>query len=121
MDGKGREIRKDYIGVDEALLLDGERLASLMEQAAIFAGSTIESINWKNLGGDTPPGCTVAVLLNESHGTIHSYSELGMLAINIFTCGEYADPNLAFEFLERELGHPEVVFMDDAVRFRVGV
>lgn len=39
------------------------------------------------LEGDTPPGFTSVVLLDESHITCHSYSEIGLLAIDIFTCG----------------------------------
>ena len=36
----------------------------------------------------TPPGFTMCFLIDESHITAHSYSNLGMLAIDIFTCGD---------------------------------
>ena len=41
------------------------------------------------LGDDnlSPPGFTACVLIDESHVTAHCYSERGLLAIDIFTCG----------------------------------
>jgi S-adenosylmethionine/arginine decarboxylase-like enzyme/uncharacterized protein with PQ loop repeat len=38
-------------------------------------------------GSDSPPGFTSVFLIDESHVSAHSYSELGMLALDIFTCG----------------------------------
>jgi S-adenosylmethionine/arginine decarboxylase-like enzyme len=40
---------------------------------------------------DTPPGMTSIFLLNESHASSHSYSQLGLLSLDIYTCGE-TDP-----------------------------
>jgi S-adenosylmethionine decarboxylase len=38
-------------------------------------------------GGPTPPGFTSVCLLDESHVSSHCYSDDGLLAIDIFTCG----------------------------------
>jgi S-adenosylmethionine/arginine decarboxylase-like enzyme len=38
-------------------------------------------------GGPTPPGFTSVCLLDESHVSSHCYSNDGLLAIDIFTCG----------------------------------
>lgn len=35
----------------------------------------------------SPPGFTSVILLDESHATAHCYSEMGLLAIDCFTCG----------------------------------
>ena len=45
------------------------------------------------LGDDnlSPPGFTACVLIDESHVTAHCYSERGLLAIDIFTCGGKPD------------------------------
>lgn len=37
---------------------------------------------------NTPPGFTSVLLLDESHFTAHCYSKKGLLALDIFTCGE---------------------------------
>lgn len=39
----------------------------------------------------SPPGFASVVLIDESHVSAHSYSELGMLAIDVFTCGSRPD------------------------------
>jgi S-adenosylmethionine/arginine decarboxylase-like enzyme len=41
--------------------------------------------------GESPPGFTAVVLIDESHVTAHCYSERGWLAIDVFTCGGH-DP-----------------------------
>ncbi|GIT42033.1 MAG: hypothetical protein Ct9H300mP10_10430 [Methanobacteriota archaeon] len=42
-------------------------------------------------GSETPPGFAAVVLIDESHVSAHCYSESGLLAIDIFTCGD-SDP-----------------------------
>jgi S-adenosylmethionine/arginine decarboxylase-like enzyme len=42
-------------------------------------------------GIDSPPGFTSVFLIDESHVSAHSYSELGMLALDVFTCGGRPD------------------------------
>jgi S-adenosylmethionine decarboxylase len=42
-------------------------------------------------GGVSPPGFAAVVLIDESHVSAHCYSERGLLAIDVFTCGEH-DP-----------------------------
>lgn len=41
--------------------------------------------------GESPPGFTAAVLVDESHVTAHCYSTRGWLAVDVFTCGD-SDP-----------------------------
>lgn len=47
------------------------------------------------LDGETPAGFTSVVLLDESHITCHSYSEIGLLAIDVFTCGSSNPQDIA--------------------------
>ena len=43
---------------------------------------------------ETPPGFTAVCLLDESHVSAHCYSAIGLLAIDVFTCG--GKPNQTF-------------------------
>lgn len=43
-------------------------------------------------GSASPPGFAAVLLLDESHCSAHCYSELGMLAIDVFSCGQVACP-----------------------------
>jgi S-adenosylmethionine decarboxylase len=46
-----------------------------------------------------PQGVTVLGLLAESHISAHSWPELGHMAVDIFACGEDADPTAACHYL----------------------
>lgn len=46
-----------------------------------------------------PQGVTVLGLLAESHISIHTWPEHGYAAIDVFTCGQNADPAKACDFL----------------------
>ena len=46
-------------------------------------------------GRESPPGFAAVVLIDESHVSAPCYSESGLLAIDIFTCGDSAPGPLA--------------------------
>ena len=51
--------------------------------------------------GESPPGFTAAVLIDESHVTAHCYSTRGWLALDVFTCGAHDPRALADDIHER--------------------
>ena len=48
----------------------------------------------------TPPGFATVCVLDESHISAHSYSELGILAVDIFTCGNLENGKKAGKLLK---------------------
>ena len=52
--------------------------------------------------GASPPGFTSCCLINESHVTAHSYSDIGWLAVDVFTCGS-TDPRKLAAHIRREV------------------
>jgi S-adenosylmethionine decarboxylase len=46
----------------------------------------ISQVRYK-FGSDSPPGFTAVVVLDESHCSAHTYADLGLMAIDFFTCG----------------------------------
>lgn len=44
-------------------------------------------------GSQSPPGFAAVFLLDESHCSAHCYSDSGMLAIDVFSCGKTATDN----------------------------
>ncbi|MCD6523270.1 MAG: S-adenosylmethionine decarboxylase [Candidatus Diapherotrites archaeon] len=50
-----------------------------------------------------PYGVTGFVLLAESHISIHTWPEHGYCAVDVFTCGEEGDAELAYKLLKEKL------------------
>jgi len=71
-------------------------------------------------GSDSPPGFTSVILIDESHITSHCYSDRGMLAIDIFTCGEtQVDPIMDYIVTEVKKIYPslECIYQKTHKRF----
>ena len=100
---KGHHLLIDCSGVPRDLCLDDQRLLECMARCATAAGSTVVSQIRYKFGADSPPGCTAVVMLDESHCSVHTYADLGLMAFDIFTCGS-TDPCRVWELMQRELG-----------------
>ncbi len=50
-----------------------------------------------------PQGVTALVLLAESHISVHTWPESGYAAVDVFTCGQHTEPELACLYLIRAL------------------
>jgi len=55
-----------------------------------------------------PQGITGIVLLAESHVAVHTWPEYNYVAIDIYTCGDKANPKKALEYLKKQF-QPEKV------------
>ena len=73
-----------------------------MGRSAELAGATVVSQVRYKFGHDSPPGFTAVVLLDESHCSAHSYADLGLIALDIFTCGD-TEPREVLRYLREEL------------------
>ena len=81
-------------------LLDDEAFVrGSVEQASEKALSTLLNLNSHKF---SPQGVTAVGLLAESHLAIHTWPEMNYAAVDIFTCGKFADPRKACDFL---VGH----------------
>ncbi|MCX7823124.1 MAG: adenosylmethionine decarboxylase [Syntrophobacterales bacterium] len=49
-----------------------------------------------------PHGVSGVVVIAESHFSIHTWPEYGYCALDIFTCGDQIDSDLALQFLKKE-------------------
>lgn len=74
-----------------------------MAQAAQAAGATVISQIRYQFGNNSPAGCTAIVMLDESHCSVHTYADLGLLAMDVFTCGS-TDPMEIWRNLSEKLG-----------------
>jgi S-adenosylmethionine decarboxylase len=85
------------------MCLDDRKLLETIVCVANSRGATIINTSRYHFGHDSPPGCTVFVMLDESHVSVHTYADEGKMAIDIFTCGG-TDAQAIAEQLKAELG-----------------
>ena len=101
----GRHVLAELRGVAPGLLADDVALTAALRRALLEGGATVLDVLSHRF---TPQGVTVIALLAESHASVHSYPEDGAAFVDVFTCGEQADPEHVVDALGRELGAREV-------------
>lgn len=85
----------DAWGIPNHILNDIDLLKSRMEKAVHKVGATLLNLNAVQF---SPNGITVVAVLAESHASIHTYPEQGVLMADAFTCGSI-DPEPLIEAL----------------------
>lgn len=100
--GKGRHLIVDCTAVDRQTLLNDKLFLETMAEAATRAGSTVISQIRYKFGSDSAPGFTAIVMLDESHVSAHAYSDLGLLAMDVFTCGN-TDPEQVLAYIRERI------------------
>lgn len=98
----GKHLIIDCRNVPKEICSDDKNFLDIMEKAAIGAGATVISKIRYRFGYNSPPGFTCVVMLDESHISAHSYSDLGTMAIDIFTCGN-TDPEDVLNIIMKEV------------------
>jgi spermidine synthase len=103
-------VLAELTGVDPALLNDSAALRSALTDALITAGAHVRQVVAEKFA---PQGVTVLALLAESHASVHTWPEHGIAHLDVFTCGDEADPVRAVDLIAAALGaadvHREVV------------
>ena len=89
---RGGHVVLDYIGYSPPVDEDGAWMLQVMRDCVNRAGIREVHAHVAQFdGSESPPGFAAVVLIDESHVSAHCYSESGLLAIDIFTCGD-SDP-----------------------------
>jgi S-adenosylmethionine decarboxylase proenzyme len=100
----GRQLIAEFYDCPVHLLNDKDFIERAMNDAARDCGATIVNSVFHLFN---PHGVSGAVIIAESHLTIHTWPEHGYAAVDVFTCGETVDPSDAVDSLSRALqaGH----------------
>lgn len=83
-DFEGSHFIASYKACDQDALLDIPHLLQAMLKAAEASGAQVLSYQIYEFPGG---GFTMAILLSESHASIHTYPEFGACFVDLFTCG----------------------------------
>ena len=108
---KGKHLLIDCRNVAREICLDDKRVLDVMSRAAERAGATVVSQIRYKFGQDSPPGFTAVVMLDESHCSAHTYADLGLIAMDVFTCGS-TEPKDVLRYIREELDLGDVTVVE---------
>jgi S-adenosylmethionine decarboxylase len=111
VDTIGRHLIAEYYDCDRTIIDDVDAVAEHLRAAAEEVGATIVSEAFHRYA---PQGVSGTLLIAESHLSIHTWPEVGYVAVDIFTCGGL-DPRPGFRLLEDRL-HARASRMQEIVR-----
>ena len=100
MKALGRQIMVEFFNCDRERLNDADFVARIIKEAAVKCGATVVETVIHHF---SPHGVSGVVVIAESHLTIHTWPEYRYAAVDLFTCGESVNPEIAFDYLEKYL------------------
>jgi S-adenosylmethionine decarboxylase len=96
----GRHILAEFFECDTNLLKDTAFIEKEMNNAADACGATVVESVFHTFN---PYGVSGAVVIQESHLTIHTWPEHNYAAVDVFTCGDDVDPWVACDYIKSVL------------------
>ena len=93
----GRHLIVEFYGCNQQFLDNIDYIKEHMILAAEKAGATVVGEMFHKFN---PIGASGAVILAESHISIHTWPEHGYAALDFFTCGDHCDPYKGFNYLK---------------------
>ena len=99
----GVHILLDYTEFLPTVEKDGAWMLKILRQSVRDAGVREVHSHVEEFDGEVSPlGFAAVVLIDESHVSAHCYSERGLLAIDVFTCGDH-DPEVVADSIHASL------------------
>jgi len=96
MKALGRHLIVEMEGCNDSINQPGAVRRAMME-AVQAAQATLLNLYIHTFN---PQGVTGVAVLAESHLAVHTWPEYGYAAVDVFTCGQTADPEAAVKVLE---------------------
>ncbi|MCP3899282.1 MAG: adenosylmethionine decarboxylase [Desulfobacteraceae bacterium] len=109
----GRQLTIEYYSCAENILLNKDRVEKALLKAANDSGATIISSSFHDF---KPQGVSGVVIIAESHFTVHAWPEHDYAAVDIFTCGDSIDLEVAINSMKDSFGSENVVISSDQNR-----
>ena len=105
----GHQIIAEFYDCNTTCLNDVDAIRRIMVEAAEKAGATIVTQTFHHF---SPHGVSGAVIIAESHLSIHTWPEYGYAAVDLFTCGDTVSSETAFNHLRDSLESGQVSTME---------
>jgi S-adenosylmethionine decarboxylase len=97
----GRHVIAELWGCNIEKLNNMSFIEQTFVDAALKAGAEVREVAFHKFA---PHGVSGVVIISESHLTIHSFPEHGYASIDVYTCGDRIDPNVASNYIAEALG-----------------
>jgi S-adenosylmethionine decarboxylase len=94
----GHHYIAEASGCDASIIGKVETVEGILTRAAEVAGVTISFHRF------APNGVSGVIVISESHLSVHTWPEQGYVALDIFTCGDDANPEAAVEHALKAFG-----------------
>lgn len=101
----GLHIIGEFLGVEERKLSKIEDLKPIVEE--VIKESRLNTISYKYHQFE-PHGVTCVYLLRESHLALHTWPEVGYVAIDIFTCDREGKAEKVIQLLKEKLNPKKI-------------
>ncbi len=109
----GRQLTLEYEDCSPQAFLDKASVETVLLDAARDSGATIISSSFHQF---EPQGISGVVIIAESHFTIHAWPEHNYAAVDIFTCGDNIDLDVAIAAMQKGFASKRVFVSSDQNR-----
>ncbi|HJV44195.1 MAG TPA: adenosylmethionine decarboxylase [Bacillota bacterium] len=109
METLGRHVIAELWDCNPERLDNQETIEKVMVDAALEVGADIREVTFHKFN---PQGISGVVVISESHLTIHTFPEHGYASVDVYTCGETIDPNIAAHFIAEFLEAKTAEYME---------
>ncbi len=100
MDTYSRHCIMELWECNNQILDNKDMVEELMVEAALESGAEVREVAFHKFA---PQGVSGVVVISESHLAIHTFPEHGYASIDVFTCGERIDPQVAAKLIAKKL------------------
>lgn len=97
----GRHMTVEFYECDSAVLADAGRLEEIFLVAAKRSGATVIDSYFHEF---KPQGVSGVVVISESHFAVHAWPEHDYTAVDLFTCGDRVDFDVAIREIAAGIG-----------------
>ncbi|AAL82054.1 adenosylmethionine decarboxylase [Pyrococcus furiosus DSM 3638] len=96
MDTIGYHYVVEAAGCDPEVIADPNKIREIFLEAAKVGNMEVKASYFFKF---SPMGVSGVVIVAESHISVHTWPEKGYAALDVYTCGEKADPEKAVDYI----------------------
>ncbi|AEH25375.1 adenosylmethionine decarboxylase [Pyrococcus yayanosii] len=96
MDTIGHHYVVEAAGCDPEIIGNADKIREIFLEAAKISNMEVKASYFFKF---SPTGVSGVVIVAESHISVHTWPEKGYAALDVYTCGEKADPEKAVDYI----------------------